>query len=81
MRAIEEGLPVLRATTTGISGVIDARGVVRQHLGMSKQGRLDGKVPPAGSPTPFAILGNWLALVWAILLLGASLVVKRRRAH
>ena len=60
-------------------GVIDARGVVRQHLGMSRQGRIDGKIPPAGSPTPFAILGNWMALVWAIALLGASLVVKRRR--
>ncbi|MBB3034608.1 apolipoprotein N-acyltransferase [Alteriqipengyuania lutimaris] len=81
MRAIEEGLPVLRATTTGISGVIDARGVVRQHLGMGEQARLEGKVPPAASPTAFALLGNWLALVWALALLGGSLVVKRRTAH
>ncbi len=81
MRAIEEGLPVLRATTTGISGVIDARGVVRQHLGMGEQARLQGKVPPAGAPTLFSRLGNWLALVWALALLGGSLVVMRRRAH
>lgn len=80
MRAIEEGLPVLRATTTGISGVIDARGVVRQHLGMGEQARLEGKVPPASAPTLFAIMGNWLALVWALAHLGGSLVVKRRRA-
>ena len=81
MRAIEEGLPVLRSTTTGISGVIDARGVVRQHLGMREQARLQGKVPPAGGRTVFAMLGNWLALAWAIALLAGALVVKRRRGH
>ncbi len=79
MRAIEEGLPVLRSTTTGISGVIDARGVVRQHMAMGEQARIEGKVPPAGAPTLFARLGNWLALIWALALLGGSLVVNRRR--
>jgi apolipoprotein N-acyltransferase len=79
MRAIEEGLPILRATTTGISAVIDARGVVRQHVGMQVAGRLDGKVPPAAPPTLFARTGNALALAWAIVLLGASLLASRRR--
>lgn len=79
MRAIEEGLPILRATTTGISAVIDARGVVRQHVGMQVAGRLDGKVPPAAAPTLFARTGNALALAWAIVLLGASLLASRRR--
>ena len=81
MRAIEEGLPVLRATTTGISAVIDARGVVRQHLGMREQARLQGKVPPPGGRTLFAMMGNWLALVWALTLLAGALVVKRRRGQ
>ncbi len=79
MRAIEEGLPVLRSTTTGISGAIDARGVVREHLGLGQQGRIEGKLPPAAPPTLFAWLGNWLALAWALALLATSLVVKRRR--
>ncbi len=79
MRAIEEGLPVLRSTTTGISGVIDARGVVRQHMGMGEQARIEGKVPPPGGATLFARLGNWLALIWAVALMGGSLVVNRRR--
>lgn len=79
MRAIEEGLPVLRATTTGISAVIDADGVVRQSVPRLTAGRLDGLVPPAHPSTLFARLGNRLAFAWALLLLGASLVVARRR--
>ncbi|WP_147158805.1 apolipoprotein N-acyltransferase [Novosphingobium sediminis] len=79
MRAIEEGLPVLRATTTGISAVIDADGVVQQFVPRLTAGRLDGLVPPAHAPSLFARLGNRLAFAWALLLLGASLVVARRR--
>nr|WP_120076446.1 apolipoprotein N-acyltransferase [Aurantiacibacter odishensis] len=80
MRAIEEGLPVLRATNSGISGVIDARGVVRQHLGRGEPGRIDAVVPPPADPTLFAQLGNGLSIVWALLLLLAGLVATRRRA-
>jgi apolipoprotein N-acyltransferase len=78
MRAIEEGLPVLRATTTGISAVIDPYGVVRQHLPMRQAGRIDGTVPLALPPTPFARLGHGLTLVWAILFLALAAVAMRR---
>ena len=78
MRAIEEGLPVLRSTTTGISAVIDAGGVVRQFLPLQARGRIDGLVPPPHPTTLFAQLGNMLALGWAIAVLGLSLVVSRR---
>lgn len=79
MRAIEEGLPVLRSTTTGISGVIDAHGVVRQYLGMGIEGRIDGKVPVAAPPTLFSRFGNPLGLAWAALALLAGLIAMRRR--
>ncbi|WP_128891654.1 apolipoprotein N-acyltransferase [Erythrobacter sp. HKB08] len=81
MRAIEEGLPVLRSTTTGISAVIDADGVVRSYIGMHKAARIDGYVPPAKPPTLFSRLGNWLAMGWAALLILASLVATRRGAR
>jgi len=81
LRAIEEGLPVLRATTTGISAVIDAHGVVRQFVPHGQAGRIDGKVPPAAPPTPFARLGNILALGWSGILLVLSLVASRSRAR
>ena len=79
MRAIEEALPILRSTTTGISAVIDAQGVVRQALPLKARGRLDGLVPPPGEPTLFSRLGNILPLGWAIVVLVLSVVVSRRR--
>ncbi|RJY10356.1 apolipoprotein N-acyltransferase [Aurantiacibacter aquimixticola] len=78
MRAIEEGLPVLRATTTGISAVIDARGVVREYLADHVPGRIDTRIPPAASPTLFAQLGNILSLIWAALFAIAGVVAMRR---
>jgi len=80
LRAIEEGLPILRSTTTGISAVIDAGGVVRHHAPMHVATRLDGTIPPALAPTLFARLGNLLPLAWAILLICGA-VVASRRAH
>jgi len=77
MRAIEEGLPVLRATTTGISAVIDAKGVVRDHIGMHRADRIDGFVPQALGPTLFARMGHGLTALWAIAFLALSLVAAR----
>lgn len=78
MRAIEEGLPVLRSTTTGISAVIDAHGVVRDHIGRGVAARMDGMVPPALVPTVFSRFGAWLTGFWTVLLVAASLVASRR---
>ena len=79
MRAIEEGVPVLRATTTGISAVIDADGVVRQSLAHGVADRIDGLVPPAHEPTLFARVGNVLALGWAAIFLLGAVVARRRQ--
>ncbi len=79
LRAMEEGLPVMRSTTTGISAVIDANGVVRDHIGTYRSGRIDGLVPPAHAPTAFARMGIWLSLAWALVLLALAMVALRRR--
>lgn len=79
LRAIEEGLPILRATTTGISAVIDGHGVVRRHIPRHVPARLDGMVPAALAPTLFSQMGNMLPLLWATALLVLSLVVRKRR--
>lgn len=81
LRAVEEGLPVLRSTVTGISAVIDARGVVRAHLPMNRMDRIDTLVPPSLPPTLFAMMGNWLPLFWSFMLLCSTFVVMRRLAR
>ena len=77
MRALEEGLPVLRSTTTGISAVIDSNGIVRQHVPTGEAGKLDGFIPAAKAPTLFSQWGNALPLAWAVLLALLGLGVPR----
>jgi apolipoprotein N-acyltransferase len=79
LRAIEEGLPMLRSTTTGISAVIDAEGAVLQSIPFGRAGRLDGMMPAPRPPTLFARLGNLLSLGWGIVFIALGMVASRRR--
>ncbi len=84
LRAVEEGLPVVRATPTGISGLIDANGWVMRALPMHASGRIDAVIPPAHAPTLFARYGNILPLGLALLLVVAAALfalVRRRAAR
>ena len=79
LRAIEEGLPVVRATPTGISAVIDADGRIRESIAMGAAGRIDTRLPPPHSPTLFSQYGNILPLIFAGLLLALAIASRRRR--
>jgi apolipoprotein N-acyltransferase len=59
-RAIEEGLPIVRATPTGVSAVIDAYGRILPdaRLGLGDLGIIDARLPPALAPTPYARFGD-----------------------
>jgi len=78
MRAIEEGLPILRATPTGISAVIDANGRLVAIVPHGRAGAVEVPMPPPHAPTPFARLGNWLAFLFAGLLLALAVAFARR---
>jgi apolipoprotein N-acyltransferase len=65
LRAIEEGLPILRSTPTGISAVIDARGRVLESVPHGQEGAIELMLPHPLPPTLFAQLGNWLAFIVA----------------
>lgn len=45
IRAVETGLPLIRAANTGISGVVDQRGRVVDALSMNARGIIDATVP------------------------------------
>jgi apolipoprotein N-acyltransferase len=72
LRAIEEGLPVIRATPTGISAVVDADGRIIKTLPTGKAGRIDVKLPLPKAPTLFARYGNILSISFALLLIALS---------
>jgi apolipoprotein N-acyltransferase len=78
LRALEEGLPVLRSTPTGISGVIDARGRVMASIPWNEPGLIDARLPPPAPATLFARFGNLLPFAFALLLVAAAVAVGRK---
>lgn len=66
LRAVEEGLPLVRVANTGISAIVDPYGRVVDQLPLGAQGILDGELPEAlSSPTPYGRWGN--AIVFALI--------------
>ncbi|HEX8642070.1 MAG TPA: apolipoprotein N-acyltransferase [Allosphingosinicella sp.] len=78
MRALEEGLPIIRATPTGISAIIDAHGRLRRTIPLGEAGVIDAQLPLPTPPTPFARFGNWLAFASALILAAAAIAVGRK---
>ncbi|PTS74562.1 apolipoprotein N-acyltransferase [Sphingomonas sp. HMWF008] len=77
MRAIEEGLPVIRATPTGISAIIDAQGRVLASIPAEKAGAIELPIPPAAAPTLFARVGNLMAFLVALILALSAIAFRR----
>jgi apolipoprotein N-acyltransferase len=76
LRAIEQGLPVVRAANTGISAVIDPLGRIVARLGLGLEGVLDSGLPSAISPTIYARAGDVPAA--AIVIAGFIFVIRKR---
>ncbi|GGL58654.1 apolipoprotein N-acyltransferase [Wenxinia marina] len=74
MRAVEEGLPIVRAANTGISAVIDANGDLAARLGTGETGVIGAALPFAHPPTLYARFGDWtlLALIFATWAVGLA---------
>jgi apolipoprotein N-acyltransferase len=76
VRAIEQGLPMVRAANTGISAVVDPVGRIIARLGLGIEGVLDASLPAATAPTIYTRVGDTPA---AIMVAAGLLIVLRRR--
>jgi len=72
MRSLETGRPMLRATNSGATVVIDGRGQVTHALANYTHGTLAAKVQGMRGMTPFIRMGNYLMLALALLAFGVA---------
>ncbi|MCM2563022.1 apolipoprotein N-acyltransferase [Lutimaribacter sp. EGI FJ00015] len=80
LRAVEQGLPMVRVANTGVSAMIGPRGTVRAQIPLGQAGFVDAALPPALPPTPYARSGDGpIALLIFLCLGGFGLNVARMR--
>jgi apolipoprotein N-acyltransferase len=80
LRAIEQGLPLLRSANTGVTAVIDAKGRILDSLPLNTEGILDTAVPPALPPTLYSRTGDLPATILAGLGLLGLIALRRRQS-
>ncbi|HEY1125920.1 MAG TPA: apolipoprotein N-acyltransferase [Sphingobium sp.] len=80
LRAIEEGLPVIRSTPTGVSAVVDASGYVSGSIAHGQQGAIHSVLPGPVGRTLFSRGGNAIPLGLAFLLLLSAVAIARRKS-
>lgn len=81
VRAIEEGLPVVRAANKGVAAIIGPKGEMVAKSPQGAVGALDGPLPMADPATPYARVGDlpYAILLGAVLIIGLSF--PRRSRH
>ena len=80
VRAVEEGLPLLRAAYTGISGAFDARGKVLGIIPLNTEGYLDLRLSsPLPEPPIYARFGDLIFTLLLGICAFASIIASRHR--
>jgi apolipoprotein N-acyltransferase len=74
MRAMETGRYLVRATNTGVSGIINDRGGVEAVGGVFRREVITGMVQPMQGMTPYASHGDWPAFCLSFTILAAYLL-------
>jgi len=79
MRALETARPLVRATNTGVSALIDPQGRVTLSGPLFQQGVLEGEVQPHEGLTPYLRWRDWpMAGMSGLVVVGMGLFARRR---
>jgi len=78
MRALETGRYMLRATNTGVTGIIDAGGKPVAVAPMFQREALTGMLQPMAGATPYALWGDWPAVGLCAGIVGVCFFRRRR---
>ncbi len=78
IRAVEEGLPLVRVANTGISAVVDSYGRLLGRLRLNQAGFLDAHLPrPAKGVTLYARFGDRIGLFLIVMMAFSALIFRR----
>jgi apolipoprotein N-acyltransferase len=78
IRAVEEGLPLVRVANSGISAVVDPYGRLLGRLRLNQVGILDSALPrPAKGVTSYARYGDSMGLFLIVILAFSALIFRR----
>ncbi|MEO8420130.1 MAG: apolipoprotein N-acyltransferase [Hyphomicrobium sp.] len=80
VRAVEEGLPIVRAANNGVSAVVDPSGRVVAMLSLNARGVIDSPIPASIAPTVYATLGDCTFVGLALIFMVAAFVLSRRQS-
>jgi len=80
LRAVETGLPLVRAANTGISAVIDPYGRIVAALPLGRENVLDSRLPTALGETVYSRMGNIVLAIVCTLCAGVALARSVRSA-
>ena len=62
VRAIENGVPILRAANTGISAIIDRKGRIVEQIPLEERGVIVSEIETGGGKTFYTRFGDWIVI-------------------
>lgn len=79
LRAVEQGLPVIRSANTGVSAMIDGYGKIIDQLPLGVAGHFDAQLPPPLPATVYSKTGDWPVILFLFAILSAIALTGRNR--
>jgi apolipoprotein N-acyltransferase len=80
VRAVEEGLPIIRAANNGVSAIVDGQGRVVAMLSLNARGVIDSRIPASIAAPVYATAGDSTFVVLALIFLVAAAVIGKLRS-